>query len=190
MLGEKLTRPFQRPKAHARRRRLSFVDDEASAPLLAETSVSNSEQVAARDEPVTTRDIFTYQTSINLVSYTFLALHSVAYDQVLPVFLNYPRVAPDDSNTRLPFKFTGGFGLSSDKIGTIFTVYGIACGIVQFFLFPLLCARFGVLNCFRAASTLNHFKPRPSIHPYINTNQILKQLSFSRSSTSLLLTPL
>src|SRR5690606_20864586 len=156
---------FQRPKAHARRRRLSLVDDEASAPLLAETSVSNSEQVAARDEPVTTRDIFTYQTSINLVSYTVLALHSVAYDQVLPVFLNYPRGAPGDSTSRLPFKFTGGFGVSSDKIGTIFTVYGIACGIVQFFLFPLLCARFGVLNCFRAASTLNHLKPRPSIHP-------------------------
>ncbi|KAL2182462.1 MFS general substrate transporter [Thermothelomyces heterothallicus CBS 203.75] len=154
VLGEKLTRPFQRPKAHARRRRLSFVDDEASAPLLADTSLSNSEQIAAKDEPVTNREIFTYQTSINLLSYTFLALHSVAYDQVLPVFLNYPRVVPDETNTRLPFKFTGGFGLSSDKIGTIFTVYGIACGIVQFFLFPALCARFGVLNCFRASTLI------------------------------------
>ncbi|KAL2158467.1 hypothetical protein VTH06DRAFT_4233 [Thermothelomyces fergusii] len=154
VLGEKLTRPFQRPKAHAGRRRLSFVDDEASAPLLADTSVSNSEQIAAKDEPVTNREIFTYQTSINLISYTFLALHAVAYDQVLPVFLNYPRVVPDETNTRLPFKFTGGFGLSSDKIGTIFTVYGIASGIVQFLLFPPLCARFGVLNCFRASTLI------------------------------------
>ncbi|KAK4250769.1 major facilitator superfamily domain-containing protein [Corynascus novoguineensis] len=154
VLGEKLTRPFQRPKAHARRRRLSFVDDEASAPLLADSSMSSSEQLAAHDEPITNREIFTYQTSINLLSYTFLALHSVAYDQVLPVFLNYPRVAPDETNSHLPFKFTGGFGLSSDKIGTIYTVYGIACGIVQFFLFPTLCARFGVLNCFRTATLI------------------------------------
>ncbi|KAL2143519.1 hypothetical protein VTI28DRAFT_10375 [Corynascus sepedonium] len=154
VLGEKLTRPFQRPKAHARRRRLSFVDDEASAPLLADSSMSSSEQLAAHDEPITNREIFTYQTSINLLSYTFLALHSVAYDQVLPVFLNYPRVVPDETNSHLPFKFTGGFGLSSDKIGTIYTVYGIACGIVQFFLFPTLCARFGVLNCFRTATLI------------------------------------
>lgn len=102
------------------------------------------------------KDVFSVQTSINLLSYTILALHSVAYDQVLPVFLNYPRVIPDETNTRVPFKFTGGFGLSSDKIGTIYTIYGIACGIVQFLLFPWLCARFGVLNCYRAASTCAH----------------------------------
>lgn len=115
--------------------------------------MSSSENIAAKTKPVTLWEVFTPQTSINLLAYTFLALHSVAYDQVLPVFLNYPRVTPDASNTHLPFQFTGGFGLSSDKIGTIFTVYGVACGIVQFFLFPTLCARFGVLNCYRAAST-------------------------------------
>ncbi|SPQ18812.1 ea73b43c-9629-4714-a883-43897362c394 [Thermothielavioides terrestris] len=154
LLGEKLTRPFKRSKPHARRRRLSFVDDEASAPLLAESTLSTSEQIASKTQPISFNEIFTPQTSINLVAYTFLALHSVAYDQVLPVFLNYPRVVPDETNTHLPFQFTGGFGLSSDKIGTIFTVYGIACGIVQFFLFPTLCARFGVLNCYRTATLI------------------------------------
>lgn len=115
--------------------------------------MSSSEHIATNSQPISLAEIFTPQTSINLLSYTFLALHSVAYDQVLPVFLNYPRVVPDENNTHLPFQFTGGFGLSSDKIGTIYTVYGIACGVVQFFLFPTLCARFGVLNCYRAAST-------------------------------------
>lgn len=134
-------------------RRRPFVDDEASAPLLAESVLSSSDQLASEVESATMRDIFGAQTSINLASYTILALHAVAYDQVLPVFLNYPRVIPDESNSHLPFQFTGGFGLSSDKIGTIYTVYGILCGIVQFFLFPWLCARFGVLGCYRAAST-------------------------------------
>jgi hypothetical protein len=128
--------------------------------LLAESSISGSEQIAAvKSEPITFQEIFTPQTSINLLAYTFLALHAVAYDQVLPVFLNYPRVVPDETNTHLPFKFTGGFGLSSDKIGTIYTVYGIACGVVQFFLFPTLCARFGVLTCYRAASTSSPPQP-------------------------------
>ncbi|KAK4110461.1 MFS general substrate transporter [Canariomyces notabilis] len=150
VLGEKLTRTFRRPMGHGKHRRRSFVDDEASAPLLAE-SVSSYDQATAEAEPPTVGDIFTSQTTINLLSYTFLALHSVTYDQVLPVFLNYPRVIPDESNTHLPFKFTGGFGLSSDKIGTIYTIYGILCGIVQFLFFPWLCARFGVLGCYRVA---------------------------------------
>ncbi|KXX74686.1 Protein ZINC INDUCED FACILITATOR-LIKE 1 [Madurella mycetomatis] len=151
VLGEKLTRTFRRPPGHRKHRRHSFVDDEASAPLLAQSALSSSDHIAAEIEPPTLKDVFGVQTSINLLSYTFLALHSVAYDQVLPVFLNYPRVVPDETNTRLPFKFTGGFGLSSDRIGTIYTIYGILCGVVQFFLFPWLCARFGVLKCYRTA---------------------------------------
>lgn len=114
--------------------------------------MSSSERLAVHLAPPTHAEIFNKQTVINLVSYTFLALHSVAYDQVLPVFLNYPRQIPDEHNTQLPFKFSGGFGLSSDRIGSIFTVYGVACGIIQFFLFPPLCHRFGVLNCYRAAA--------------------------------------
>jgi MFS family permease len=160
VLGEKLTRSFKR-STKSRRRRLSFVDAEASAPLVAQSSaMSSSEHLPAPKEEVRTKyaDLFTRQTTIALVSYTFLALHSVAYDQVLPVFLNYPVVEPDKSNTRLPFWFTGGFGLSSDKIGTIYTVYGIACGVIQFFLFPALCARFGVLNCYRVACKSLLFK--------------------------------
>ncbi len=145
--------------------------------------MSSSDNVAAATQPVTLGEIFTPQTSINLLSYTFLALHSVAYDQVLPVFLNYPRVVPDDPNTHLPFKFTGGFGLSSDKIGTIYTVYGIACGVVQFLLFPTLCARFGVLNCYRAASTSPltsiFLDPDPFNAPEILTKPFSQQCSSS-----------
>ncbi|KAL1836052.1 hypothetical protein VTJ49DRAFT_5626 [Mycothermus thermophilus] len=107
VLGEKLTRPFKRPSPRPTGRRLSFVDAEASAPLLAEPSAnSSSENLATpKEEEQKTRymDLFTHQTTLCLVSYTFLALHSVAYDQVLPVFLNYPNVVPDETNTRLPF---------------------------------------------------------------------------------------
>ncbi|KAK0630116.1 major facilitator superfamily domain-containing protein [Bombardia bombarda] len=151
VLGEKLTRPFRRSRAHKHRRH-SFVDDGASAPLLANANLTSSDNTAVKLGRPSMKEIFTNQTIINLVSYTFLALHVVAYDQVMPVFLNYPRQIPDENNTHLPFKFSGGFGLSSDKIGTIYTVYGIACGVIQFFLFPWLCARFGVLRCFRAAT--------------------------------------
>lgn len=151
-LGEKITRPFKKGKGSKAQRR-SFVDDEATAPLLSHPgSMPRETSAAIPTAPPSASEVFNSQTVINLISYTFLALHSVAYDQVLPVFLNYPRQTPDSNNTHLPFYFSGGFGLTSEKIGSIFTVYGIVCGFVQFFLFPPLCSRFGVLNCFRAAS--------------------------------------
>lgn len=203
-LGERLTRIFRggkpskrsvvrarvRARAQARSedrsRRLSFVDDEASAPLLStstlqsETDISlggskppsavgESDQLAKvaaaavatgapeiLGDPMTASTssskgpgIFRYQTSMALLSYTLLALHSVAYDQVLPVFLNYPHETHDSTNTRLPFKFSGGFGLSSGSIGTIFTVNALIAGFAQFIAFPPLCTRFGPLKCFR-----------------------------------------
>ena len=166
LLGEKLTRPFHRTKAHRRQHRRSFVDDEASAPLLARANMSSSEAIRAGIYQPTMAEIFTPQTVINLVSYTFLALHAVAFDQVLPVFLNYPRYVPDE-NTHLPFKFSGGFGIGSDRIGTIFTIYGIACGLIQFLIFPPLCRHYGVHNCLKVAcmsSTFSSLAPSPH-HP-------------------------
>lgn len=95
------------------------------------------------------KEVFTRQVVVNLVSYTFLALHSVAYDQNISVFLNYPVVKHTPDNTKLPFYFNGGFGLKPGKIGTIFTIYGITCGFIQFLLYAPLVNRYGVLRCYK-----------------------------------------
>ncbi|KAI0000720.1 major facilitator superfamily protein [Xylariaceae sp. FL0662B] len=158
IIGHRITGAF---KEHPRRRdnrlrRYSFQDAEASAPLLTSGATPRTpnpniiETKIEKSAPPSMRSVFNRQSVINLVSYTFLALHSVAYDQVLPVFLNYPRQAHTPENTSLPFVFSGGFGLASGHIGTIFTLYGIVCGLIQFLVFPMLCARFGVLACFKA----------------------------------------
>lgn len=158
VLGQRIKEAF---KDHPLRRqqklrRYSLQDAEASAPLLqadgSSRSAAAARGVSARyEKPVrpTMAAVFTRQTVINLVAYTFLALHSVAFDQVLPVFLNYPPEEHTRLTTSLPFFFSGGFGLTSGHIGTIFTLYGITCGAIQFVLFPPLCARYGVLRCFR-----------------------------------------
>lgn len=86
-----------------------------------------------------------------MVAYFFLAFHSVAYDQNVNVFLNYPVEEHRNSdNTKLPFYFNGGFGLKSSKIGTIFMCYGITCGLVQFLVFSPMVQKYGVLNCYKA----------------------------------------
>ncbi|KAJ9152150.1 MFS transporter [Pleurostoma richardsiae] len=152
LLGEKLAHPFRRHKKR-HYRRLSYVDDEAAAPLLTDSGILHAAKHTPAPDP-TMREIFTRQVIITITSYFFLALHSVAYDQVLPVFLSYPKQVPDSHNTQLPFRFSGGFGLTSNRIGTIFTIYGIASGIIQFLLFPPLCTKYGALNCFKASTIL------------------------------------
>jgi MFS family permease len=153
LMGKRLTQPFKRRPRRIRHRRRSFVDGEATAPLLptkrSRAKPASGQQTPPQGRPKM-REIFTSQTSINLVAYTFLAMHSVAYDQVLPVFLHYPTQHHTPENSYLPFQFSGGYGLASDRIGTIFTIYGITCGLIQFIVFPPLCSWLGVLNCYKA----------------------------------------
>lgn len=66
------------------------------------------------------RQIFTPQTNWNLMSYACLSLNAVAADQLLPIFLHYPRQINLASNldVQLPFKFSGGFGLQVSLLAT------------------------------------------------------------------------
>ncbi|KAH8592208.1 major facilitator superfamily domain-containing protein [Bisporella sp. PMI_857] len=97
-------------------------------------------------------EVFTRQSVINLTAYTLLALHCVAYDQLLPIFLHYPRQMHTPHNTSLPFKFSGGFGLDVKRIGSIFSIYGIVGCFIQFVIFPPTARKFGVLNCFKVTA--------------------------------------
>jgi hypothetical protein len=102
--------------------------------------------------PPSIGEVLTRQSTINLIAYTFLALHSVAFDQLLPTFMHLAPQVPDSSNTRLPFKFSGGFGLGSGRIGTLFTLFGVFGGFVQFIIFPPVARRYGVLKCLKVCS--------------------------------------
>ncbi|KJZ77470.1 hypothetical protein HIM_03194 [Hirsutella minnesotensis 3608] len=99
-------------------------------------------------------EVLTPQVVVNLVTYSILSLHSVAFDQNITAFLNYPVIKRTPENTRLPFYFNGGFGLRSSEIGTIFAIYGITCGVIQFTFYPALVRRFGILRCWHVCSIL------------------------------------
>jgi hypothetical protein len=98
-------------------------------------------------EPPSYRDVFSPQSNVCLVAYCILALHAVTYDQLLPVFLHMP--VEHGSTSSLPFKFTGGFGLESGRIGIIFMIYGAFSMVCQFTLFPMVTQRYGSLKCMR-----------------------------------------
>ncbi|KGQ12006.1 putative membrane protein [Beauveria bassiana D1-5] len=151
LVGQRFKRAFSRRRIiKPRARTSSFVDGEATAPLVPSRPLSRGGK--ARGPSATLREIFTYQTVVTLLSYSFLAFHSVAYDQNITVFLSTPVEPRTPDNYRPPLYFNGGFGLDPGTIGTIFIIYGVTSAAVQFILYPALVARFGVLRAFRACS--------------------------------------
>jgi MFS family permease len=101
--------------------------------------------------PLRYKDIFTRNCNMVLVAYFILAFHGVAYDQLLPVFMHLP---VNREHVHLPFRFSGGFGLESGRIGVLFTIYGIFSMIAQFTIFPAVTAKYGALRCMRACTLL------------------------------------
>lgn len=95
-----------------------------------------------------------YQTIINLIVYTLLALHNIAFDQLIPIFMHHPVQDHSANNPDFqpPLKFAGGFGLDSSRIGFIFTLYGISGMLVQFLVFPPVARKYGVVKCLRVCA--------------------------------------
>lgn len=151
ILGSALIRPCTRHKRPAWSSRGS---DEAAEALLDPISAPNTpiqeQSGKLLKKSSNWGQVFTYQSNLNLLVYTFLAMHSVSFDQLLPVFLDFSPVRTiDDPSVKLPLKFSGGFNLDSGRIGGLFTVYGIFGMIIQFAVFPPLVRKLGTLNCFK-----------------------------------------
>lgn len=109
-----------------KRRRPEWIkeyDDEQGSSLLKHRHSSSASTVKENKRedrhytppqpPPGYREVFSRQSNINLVVYTFLALHSMACDQLLPIFMHNPPQNHGSTNidVHLPFKFAGGFGL-------------------------------------------------------------------------------
>ena len=160
LLGEILLRPFTQRKEG--RSKWSLEQDQ-SAPLLKhnhDSGVASHPKENRTAVPVSTpptyREVFSRQSSLNLLSYSLLVLHCLAYDQLLPVFMHYPQQIDRSTNpdVRLPFKFTGGFGLNSDRIGLLFTADGVVAVFIQIFVAPPLVRYYGVLPCLKVFTAI------------------------------------
>jgi MFS family permease len=113
-----------------------------------EENALHAEPTKPRASPPNWREVLNYQSNMNLLTYTLLAAHAMAFDQLLPVFMQYPPLAPDFHQSN-PLQFAGGFGLHHFRIGLLSTCYGIFGMLVQFFLFPPIARKYGILNCLK-----------------------------------------
>ncbi|RCK58219.1 hypothetical protein Cantr_06831 [Candida viswanathii] len=80
-----------------------------------------------------------------------ISLHSVTYNEFLPVFLA-SRFQPEQ--LRFPFTITGGLGLDTSYIGTLFSSTGIMGMAIVLVLFPLITAKLGTVGGYRLSVSI------------------------------------
>lgn len=102
-------------------------EDNESTPLLGENRTPVPAADKEEKKPNTTvkwSEVLTFQSVVILSIYASLGLHSVAFDSVLPVFLNHPRQdLVNDPDVKLPFKFSSGFGIGMSQSLIPYTWY-------------------------------------------------------------------
>lgn len=72
--------------------------------------------------------------------------HTISFDQLMPVYLSSPI---SSEPAVLPFRFVGGFGLSTGTIGVMLSLAGIYAMVAQLVMFPMVIRRFGALRPFQ-----------------------------------------
>ncbi|PGH10191.1 hypothetical protein AJ80_07550 [Polytolypa hystricis UAMH7299] len=158
VLGDMLTRPCMGKRRKPVRGSKHGNRDETT-PLLGSDSVDPDMEhnVSVAKEPPTKApkwsQILSLQSNLILLTYAALALHTLAFDALFPVFLDYPiRDIENDPAVKLPFKFVSGFGMDAQAIGILYTVNGIFGMFVQFLIFPYVAQRYGILRCLKVSS--------------------------------------
>lgn len=123
-------------------------------------STENSPRLCSRSAPPPATDIESINNRMNqgfdsafsrqivyiILGYGILAFHSVSFDALMPVMLSEE---PSNAPASMPFKFTGGFGMSTKSIGFMLAVQGIYSMVAQLWFFPIIVRKVGTLTAFR-----------------------------------------
>lgn len=119
-----------------------------SSPLLSSSPspVTTDPESAATKQDRGFVSTFSRQVIYVILGYGILAFHSVSFDALMPIMLSE---APSNTTPSMPFKFTGGFGMSTKSIGLMLAVQGVYSMIAQLWFFPAIVKKLGTLRAFR-----------------------------------------
>ncbi|SPO01778.1 related to permease of the major facilitator superfamily [Cephalotrichum gorgonifer] len=93
------------------------------------------------------RGVLTKRVCYTMLQRFLQSLHVSAFNSILFNFLPTPRA--DAKDFRLPFRFSGGLGLSAQKMGLANTTIGMVGIPLQLLLYPRLISSLGVRNSYR-----------------------------------------
>lgn len=103
---------------------------------------------------ITSREIWTREVMVTIISFALLPLHNSAFMQIFPVFLSTP---PAETHPSSAFAFSGGLGMASPTIGIFLSAFGIFGILIQLCIYPTLQAWLGTLRSYRVALTIFPF---------------------------------
>lgn len=113
-------------------------DEESGSQLASVASVASG--------PTDYSNAFTPAVITVLTSNFIISLHTICYNEFLPVFLASPL---QSKLLHFPFAIKGGFGLTSEFIGSLFSSTGIAGMLIILAIFPLIDRKLGTIRGFR-----------------------------------------
>jgi MFS family permease len=119
-----------------------FVDE--STGLLSSSRSRSDETLVAEQVPVDSswKAMLVPRVNSLLVASFFLALHTMVFEELLPIYLCSKIV----NDSRLPF--AGGLGLDSTQMGTLLSSTGFTGIIMMLVVYPWLDREFGTLKTF------------------------------------------
>jgi hypothetical protein len=100
--------------------------------------------------------IFTKKVVMLIVAFGIFTYHTMAYEHLLPIFLqDSPSTVMISMNRPSPPSIPGGLNLSTNSVGVILSINGVSAIIVQGLLFPFLASHFGVFRLFIICTILH-----------------------------------
>ncbi|PYH79388.1 hypothetical protein BO82DRAFT_288882 [Aspergillus uvarum CBS 121591] len=152
-LGRIITKFFSRRRSRYYRRLRTHPDNESIYIDGSVTSMSAPPSpIRSRARPRPKRpsfwQIWTPNVLLTLLVQFLLAFHTSAFNSMTFTFLPTPR-APEDSRKGF-FRFSGGLGLPSSRVGMATAIIGIIGLPLQIFIYPRVQGYLGTLTSFRA----------------------------------------
>lgn len=101
------------------------------------------------------KKVFSERVIMLIAGLSIYLYHTMAYDHLLPIFLQddkFPDASAQDVN---PLTVPGGLGLTTKQVGIIMSGNGIIALFIQGVVFPLLTDYFGVWRTFQFVTILH-----------------------------------
>ncbi|KAL4885511.1 hypothetical protein BJY04DRAFT_205289 [Aspergillus karnatakaensis] len=153
-LGRRLTRLFRRRRYHQYRPLTDHADDNTSLYLdesVASRSAPSSplrSRIPRRTKRPSLRQIWTPNVLLTLCVQFLLAFHTSAFNTLTFTFLPSPRASEEHQKSF--FRFGGGLGLPSSRVGLATAIIGFIGLPLQIFVYPRVQSKLGTLTSFRA----------------------------------------
>jgi hypothetical protein len=112
-----------------------------------EESAATSKPVDFVKPTLKFRQIFSKNVVFTLLAHHLLALHLSAFNALIFLFL--PASRSDNQDAHLPFSFTGGLGLGTDRVGLATAIIGVIGFPMQIFLYPKVNGKLGTLPSYK-----------------------------------------